>query len=104
MPYASSDPGQTNYHGSAFGNVSGQGDGVGVLEVDKIGGICLGWLALWKYHGGGDTRREFLNAAVHGARVLAQQINHHPTPTVSPWPFRVFAHSGATRGGGEPRT
>ena len=93
VPYASSDPGDANYRGSAYGEgspcKSGSGDGVGVLELDKIGGVCLGWLALWKHHGGGDTRREFFDAAVHGARVLSQQINPHPTATVSPWPFRL---------------
>ena len=105
VPYASSDPGDVTYRGSAYGerspSRSGSGDGVGVLELDKIGGVCLGWLALWKHHGGGDTRHEFFDAAVHGARVLARQINPHPTATVSPWPFRAFAQNGTTRGGGE---
>ena len=97
VPYASSDPGDTIYRGSAKGNVTGSGDGVGVIELDKIGGLGLGWLALWKYHGGGDTRREFLHAAAHGARVLARNINSKPTATISPWPFRAFAQSGKTR-------
>jgi hypothetical protein len=97
VPYASSDPGDTVYRGSAKGNVTGSGDGVGVIELDKIGGLGLGWLALWKYHGGGGTRREFLHAAAHGARVLARNINAKPTATISPWPFRAFAQSGKTR-------
>jgi hypothetical protein len=53
VPYASSDAGYTVYRGSHHGNVSGSGDGVGVIEADKVGGIGLGYLALWKYHGGG---------------------------------------------------
>ena len=34
--YASSDAGDRLYRGSAQGNVSGKGDGVGVIEVDKV--------------------------------------------------------------------
>ena len=60
----------------------------------------LSWLAIWKHHGAGDTRRDFLEAAVHGARVLANKIGPG-SATASPWPFRVFAESGKTRGGGE---
>ena len=36
VPYASSDAGDRLYRGSAQGNVSGKGDGVGVIEVDKV--------------------------------------------------------------------
>ena len=89
VPYASSDAGYTVYRGSHHGNVSGSGDGVGVIEADKIGGVGLAWLALWKHFGSGETRREFMEAAVHGARVLAKNIRTSTNATVSPWPFRV---------------
>eukprot|EP01043_Picozoa_sp_COSAG02_P043317 COSAG02_NODE_3762_length_6271_cov_49.947181_4_plen_320_part_00 len=97
IPYASSDAGYTVYRGSHHGNVSGSGDGVGVIEADKIGGVGLAWLALWKHFGSGETRREFMEAAVHGARVLARNIRTSTNATVSPWPFRVYAQSGEVR-------
>eukprot|EP00038_Savillea_parva_P001012 m.100751 g.100751 ORF g.100751 m.100751 type:complete len:763 (+) comp10359_c0_seq3:79-2367(+) len=101
VPYASSDAGDVRYRGSAQGNVSGKGDGVGVIEPDKVGGMGLAWLALWKHYGSGDTHRDFYNAAIQGARVLANTVHPTPNRTVSPWPFRVYAQSGRTRGGGE---
>ena len=69
VPYASSDPGDVLYRGSGFGNAtsplghSGSGDGVGIIETDKIGGLGLGWLAIWKHRGSGATRRDFFEAA-----------------------------------------
>ena len=39
VPFASSDAGDRLYRGSAQGNVSGKGDGVGVIEVDKVSPI-----------------------------------------------------------------
>ena len=99
VPYASSDPGDVYYRGSGlFDNTSkvGAGDGVGVLETDKIGGLGLGWLAIWKHHGSGTRRQDFLEAAVHCARVLARKVTAG-NGTVSPWPFRTFAQSGAVR-------
>jgi hypothetical protein len=100
VPYASSDAGDTLYRGSVQGNSTGKGDGVGVIEVDKIGGVALGWLALWKHHGSGAIRREFLEAALHCARVLSRHIKRG-NRTASPWPFRVYARNDANRGGGE---
>jgi len=70
-----------------------------VIEADKVGGIGLGWLALWKYHGGGETRRDFFSAAVHAARVLAHNIDFAANGTVSPWPLRVYAQTGEVRPG-----
>ena len=101
VPYASSDPGDVLYRGASITGSSGSGDGLGVIEVDKVGGLGLGWLAIWKHHGSGATgkRQDFLEAAVHCARVLAK----HATAgnlTTSPWPFRAFAQSGASRTAG----
>ena len=102
VPYASSDPGDVLYRGSGFGNISGSGDGVGVIETDKIGGIGLGWLAIWKHYGSGSQRRDFFEAAVHCARVLALNVKKHgdSNATASPWPFRTYAQTGAVRNAG----
>jgi hypothetical protein len=99
VPYASSDPGDILYRGSGFGNVTGQGDGVGVIETDKIGGLGLGWLAVWKHHGSGSQRRDFYEAALHCARVLVRMVNKEgvSNATVSPWPFRTYARTGDVR-------
>jgi hypothetical protein len=102
VPYASSDPGDVFYRGaSVYDNTSrsGAGDGAGVLETDKIGGLGLGWLAIWKHHGSGARRQDFLIAAVHCARVLATKVATG-NRTASPWPFRAFAQSGAVRAPG----
>ena len=102
VPYASSDPGNVLYRGSGmYDHTShvGSGDGVGVLETDKIGGLGLGWLAIWKYHGSGTTRQDFLTAAVHCACVLAKKVTKG-NETASPWPFRTFAATGHTRASG----
>ena len=46
VPFASSEPNATVYGGFAD-NGSGSGDGLGVLETDKVGG--LGWAYLYPY-------------------------------------------------------
>ncbi len=92
VPYASGDAGSLIYKGAVVGNSSGQGDGDGYIEPDKIGELADSWLQLYKYSG--DTR--FKDAAIQAANVLSNKIR---TGTVnqSPWPFRVNAHTGIVR-------
>jgi hypothetical protein len=85
VPYASSEPGATTYGG-------GGGDGLGVIEPDKVGE--LGYAYARFYELTGDTR--YRDAAIAWANVLARQVRAGDA-TRSPWPFRVDAMSGAAR-------
>jgi hypothetical protein len=92
VPYASGNAGSVNYSGADVGNSTGQGDGDGYIEPDKIGELGNAWLQLYKY--GGNTR--FRDSAIHAANVLSSKIRTG-TISQSPWPFRVNAHTGAIR-------
>jgi hypothetical protein len=91
VPYSSGDAGSLTYDGAAVGNNgSGQGDGDGYLETDKIAELAYAWLCLYKFDG---TIR-FRDAAIQSANVLASKIRVG-NQTQSPWPFRVNARTGA---------
>lgn len=92
VPYASGDVGSLNYDGSDMGNQSGQGDGDGFLEPDKIGELGYSWLLLYKYSG----NPKFRQAAIQAANVLSAKVRTG-TMSQSPWPYRVNAHTGVVR-------
>jgi hypothetical protein len=92
VPYASGDAGSSNYMGANLGNSTGQGDGNGYLEPDKIGELGRAWLQLYKYDG--NTR--FRDAAIQVGKVLSNKVRTG-TMSQSPWPFRVNAHTGNIR-------
>jgi hypothetical protein len=92
VPYASGDAGSLNYNGADMGNVSGQGDGDGYLQPDKIGELGHAWLQLYKYNG----NIRFRDAAIQAGNVLSSKVRTG-TASQSPWPFRVNAHTGVVR-------
>jgi hypothetical protein len=96
-PYASSDAGQTDYHG---GNDTiycdqenhtpcGRGDGVGFLEPDKIGELGFAYLQFYEF----TLEQTYLQAAIHCADALAAHVQPGDE-SHSPWPFRVDARTG----------
>jgi MYXO-CTERM domain-containing protein len=95
VPYASSSPGVLEYTGAddvAACNGCGSGDGIGVIEPDKVGE--LGFAFLRFYEVTGVTR--YLDAAVTAASVLAAKVRTGDEAK-SPWPMRVYAASGQVR-------
>jgi hypothetical protein len=92
VPYASGDSGSLTYQGAAFGDISGQGDGRGVIEPDKVGELGVAFAKLYRFTG--DPR--YREAAITAADVLAAKVRTG-TETVSPWPFRVYAQTGMVR-------
>ncbi len=92
VPYASGDSGSLTYQGAAYGNSTGVGDGVGVIQPDKLGEFGHGLIQLYKVTG--DAR--YLNAAINSADAL---VSHIRTGSVSqsPWPFRVVAANNTVK-------
>lgn len=92
VPYSSGDAGSLVYQGASYGDVTGQGDGRGVIEPDKVGEMGYGWLQLYRFDG--NTR--YRDAAIMAANALARNIR--PGSAVqSPWPYRVYAETGVVR-------
>lgn len=92
IPYASGDAGSLMYRGAAYGKADGVGDGVGVIEPDKVGEMGDAWLQLYRF--GRNT--DFRDAAIAAADALASHVRRGNS-TQSPWPFRVHADTGAVR-------
>jgi hypothetical protein len=97
VPYASSDAGDPNYHGANDKQYEkqmndgflGRGDGVGVIEPDKVGELGLAYLQFYEF----SLEKKYLKAARHCADALARHVRDGNAGR-SPWPFRVDAHSG----------
>lgn len=92
VPYASGDAGSLTYRGAAYGEADGVGDGMGVIEPDKVGEMGDAWLQLYRFGG----NAEFRDAAIAAADALANHIRPG-SPSQSPWPFRVYADTGVIR-------
>jgi hypothetical protein len=92
VAYASGDAGSLTYQGAVRGNAEGIGDGVGVIEPDKVAEIGLAFLKYYEFSG---TVR-FRDAALQAADVLASHVRIG-NATQSPWPFRVYAETNAIR-------
>jgi hypothetical protein len=92
VPYASGDAGSVNYDGANMGNSTGQGDGDGFIEPDKIGELGNAWLQLYKY----DGNVRYRDAAIQAGNILSSKVRAGSI-SQSPWPFRVNAHTGAIR-------
>jgi hypothetical protein len=94
VPYASAAPGATEYGGAddAWCDHCGRGDGLGVIEPDKVGELGLGYLRLWMLTG--DAR--YRDAALACADALVKHVRAGDD-THSPWPFRVVAATGFVR-------
>jgi hypothetical protein len=94
VPYASADPGQVDYLGAddSWCDSCGRGDGLGVIEPDKI--AELGFAYLQAFELTGDLR--YRDAAVACADALATHTRVGDELR-SPWPFRVHAETGIVR-------
>jgi hypothetical protein len=94
VPYASSEPGAVRYAGGddakPTGNGPGGGDGLSVIEPDKVGELGLGYLRFWQLTG----EQPFLEAALACGHALAVHVRAGDA-THSPWPFRVRADTDA---------
>jgi hypothetical protein len=93
-PYASAGAGDVDYEGAddAWCDFCGRGDGIGVIEPDKVGELGFAYLRMFEITG--DPR--YRDAAVACADALAEHVRVGDTGR-SPWPFRVYAMTGVPR-------
>jgi hypothetical protein len=99
VPYASSDPFETEYRGSVMSER--RGDGLYGIEPDKTGELGHAFLQFYKITG----EEKYLQAALRCADALAKHIHviyikesseeNDEIVVRSPWPFRVNAQTGA---------
>ncbi|WP_257455752.1 hypothetical protein [Archangium lipolyticum] len=98
VPFSSSMPGATTFQGGddawacEGGTNCGRGDGLGVLEPDKVGESGLAYLRLFQVTG--EVR--YRDVAIACADALAAHVR--PGDALkSPWPMRVRAETGEVR-------
>jgi hypothetical protein len=93
-PYASAGAGDIDYEGAddAWCDHCGRGDGIGVIEPDKVGELGFAYLRMFEETG--ETR--YRDAAVACADALASHVRVGDAGH-SPWPFRVYALSNVVR-------
>ena len=94
VPYASANAGDVDYRGAddEWCDFCGRGDGVGVIEPDKVGE--LGFAYLQMHEASGDAR--YRDAAIACADALAAHVRDGDDRH-SPWPFRVYAQTNVVR-------
>jgi hypothetical protein len=102
VPYASSDPGSTEYFGAddvkfcekerPGSGACGRGDGHYSIQPDKVGELGVGYLKFYELTG----EAKYRDAALACANALAAHVRPGDL-THSPWPFRVFAHTNVVR-------
>jgi hypothetical protein len=94
VPFASADPGNVEYRGAddAWCDFCGRGDGVGVIEPDKVGELGFAYLQMFELSGDAGYR----DAAVACANALASHVREGDAAR-SPWPFRVYAQTNVVR-------
>jgi hypothetical protein len=96
VPYASADPGATEYRGAHDflydKKKAGRGDGYGVIEPDKVGELGIAYLKFYELTG--EVR--YREAALACANALARHVRSGDA-THSPWPFRVYAETDVAR-------
>jgi hypothetical protein len=94
VPYASSNPGDVDYRGAddEWCDFCGRGDGVGVIEPDKVGELGFAYVQLFEMTG--ETR--YREAGIACADALARHVRDGDE-TLSPWPFRVYAQTNVAR-------
>lgn len=98
VPYASSDPGATEFRGGhdflfvRHGTDWGRGDGYGATEPDKVGELGMGYLKFYELTG----ETVYRDAALACANALARHVRPGDDQH-SPWPFRVFAEDDTVR-------
>lgn len=94
VPYASAGAGDADYRGAddQWCDFCGRGDGIGVIEPDKVGELGFAYLQMFETTG--DDR--YRDAAVACADALAKHVRTGDE-THSPWPFRVYAETNVIR-------
>jgi len=94
VPYASAGAGDADYAGAddAWCDYCGRGDGIGVIEADKVGELGVAYLQMFEL----TSSRTYLDAAVACADALAKHVRSGDQEH-SPWPFRVYAQSNIVR-------
>jgi hypothetical protein len=94
VPYASSNPGDVDYRGAddEWCDFCGRGDGVGVIEPDKVGELGFAYLQLFELTG----EMRYREAGIACADALARHVREGDDAT-SPWPFRVYAQTNVAR-------
>ena len=94
VPYASSDPGETEYRGAddSWCDSCGRGDGIGVIEPDKVAELGFAYVQAFEITG----EERYRDAAVACADALATHVRTGDDKR-SPWPFRVHAETGIVR-------
>jgi hypothetical protein len=94
VPYASANAGDVDYRGAddEWCDFCGRGDGVGVIEPDKVGELGYAYLQLFELTGD----EHYRDAAVACSDALARHVRQGDESR-SPWPFRVYAKSGIVR-------
>jgi hypothetical protein len=94
VPYASANPGDVDYRGAddEWCDFCGRGDGVGVIEPDKVGELGYAYLQFFEVTG--DMR--YREAALACGDALARHVRDGDEAS-SPWPFRVYAQTNVAR-------
>ncbi len=94
VPYASANAGDVDYRGAddEWCDFCGRGDGVGVIEPDKVGELGFAYLQFFELTG--QTR--YRDAAVACADALVKHVREGDE-SHSPWPFRGHARSRRCR-------
>jgi len=101
-PYSSADAGEIQFKGAIHGSPEGGGDGLSVIEPDKVGELGMGYLLFYEI----TSEVRFINAAISCADALAKNMNSGfgfelqnnlfiSADPRSPWPFRVNANTGS---------
>jgi hypothetical protein len=94
VPYASAGAGDTEYGGAddSWCDSCGRGDGIGVIEPDKVGELGFAYLQFYELTG----EASYQAAAIACADALASHVREGDDKT-SPWPFRVYAQTNVVR-------
>ena len=94
VPFASAAAGDVEYGGAddTWCDLCGRGDGIGVIEPDKVGELGFAYLQMFELTGDA-TFREGATAC---ANALAKHVRAG-TAVLSPWPFRVRARTDEVR-------
>jgi hypothetical protein len=94
VPFASAAAGAVEYGGAddAWCDFCGRGDGIGVIEPDKVGELGFAYLQMFEITG--DVL--FRDGAVACADALAKHVRAG-SEVASPWPFRVHAKTNEVR-------
>jgi hypothetical protein len=94
VPYASAGAGDIDYTGAddSWCDYCGRGDGIGVIEPDKVGELGFAYLQMFEMTG----EVVFRDAALACADALAKHVRIGDESS-SPWPFRVYGKTNVVR-------